>query len=173
MIDRLKQLRKELKLSQAAFAKSLGLSQSAIGDIESGRNALNERNFNAICREFNVNPTWLRDGVGEMFVTPSALDKLTAEYDLTYEEAILIKEFVELPADDRQAIIRLVQNFAQSTLGVKLPEQIILRASDEELTVAEKRRIMEEELNAEEKGGTPLVSTGSSGLYSKKSRKNS
>lgn len=173
MIDRLKKLRKELKLSQAAFAKLLGLSQSAIGDIESGKNALNDRNFNAICREFNVNPTWLRDGVGEMFLNPPSLDRLATEYDLTPEEVALIESFLKLPAADRQVIIRLVRNFAQSTLGVNLSKEIDERKPDEELTVAEKRRIVNEELDAEEKGVTSLVSTGSSGLYSKKSRKNS
>lgn len=173
MIDRLKKLRKELKLSQAAFAKLLGLSQSAIGDIESGKNALNDRNFNAICREFNVNPTWLRDGVGEMFLNPPSLDRLATEYDLTPEEVALIESFLKLPAADRQVIIRLVRNFAQSTLGVNLSKEIDERKPDEELTVAEKRRIVNEELDAEEKGQKSSVSTGLNGLYSIKSRKNS
>lgn len=165
MIERLKQLRKKLKLSQAAFAKVLGLSQSAIGDIESGRNSLNERNFTAICREFNVNPSWLRDGVGEMFLNPSALDKLAAEYDLTPEESALIKTFAELPAADRQVIIRLVKNFAQS-LGVKLPDEG--RKPDDQLTAEEKRAIMNSELDAEAAGEKLSRSIGSSGLRKNK-----
>ena len=174
MNNRIKQLREEyLKLSQGAFGDILGVSQRTVSTFESDAKKLTDRNFNAICRGFNVNPTWLRDGVGEMFLNPPSLDRLATEYDLTPEEVALIESFLKLPAADRQVIIRLVRNFAQSTLGVNLSKEIDERKPDEKLSVAEKRRIMEEELNAEEKGVTSLVSTGSSGLYSKKSRKNS
>ncbi len=164
MTDRLKQLRKELKLSQAAFAKKIGVSPAAINEIESGRNKLTERNQKAICREFNVNPEWLKDGEGKMFLPSSSLDRLAAEYDLTPDEVALINSFLKLPTADRQVIIRLVQNFAQSTLGVKLPKQAEERKPDHKLTVEEKRRIMNEELDAEAAGEKLSHSTGSSGL---------
>ena len=173
MNNRIKQLREEyLKLSQDAFGDILGVSQRTVSTFESDAKKLTDRNFNAICREFNVNPTWLRDGVGEMFLNPSALDKLAAEYDLTPEETALIKTFAELPAEDRKTIIRLVQNFAQS-LGVKLPEQVEDRKPDDQLTAEEKRAIMNAELDAEAAGEKEeqksLRYTGSSGL--RKNRK--
>jgi len=161
MTDRLKQLRKELGLSQAAFAKKLKITPAAVNEIESGRNRLTDRNFTAICEKFNVNPSWLKDGVGEMFLNPSTLDKLAAEYDLTPEESALIKTFAELPAEDRKTIIRLVKNFAQS-LGVKLPDEE--RKPDDQLTAEEKRAIMNAELDAEAAGEKLSRSTGSSGL---------
>ena len=170
MVDRLKELRKVLKLSQAAFAEKIGLKQSAIGDIESGKNNLNTRNLNAICREFNVNSEWLKTGEGEMFLPSSSLERLAREYELTADETALIKNFVQLPAEDRAAILKLVKNFARDTLNVPLPEE---RKPDDELTAEEKRRIMNEELDAEaageKEGQKSFLSTGTNGI--RKSRK--
>ena len=171
MIDRLKKLRKELNLTQAAFAEKIGLKQSAVGDIESGKNKLRAQNFNAICREFNVNPSWLKTGEGDMFLNPPTLDKLAVEYDLTTDEVALIKSFIQLPADDRKIIIQLMQNFAKNTLGVPLSqtEDTILEKSDDELDVDEQLEIVKEELIAQKKERTSSASTGTNGI--RRSRK--
>ncbi len=67
MIDRLKQIRKTLKINQTKFAKELGLTQTAYSMIENGHNPLLDRHIKIICSTFNVNETWLRTGKGEMF----------------------------------------------------------------------------------------------------------
>lgn len=71
--ERVKILRKSdsINLTLEKFGKKLGVGKSAISDIESGRNNVSDQMFNSICREFNVNPSWLRDGSGEMFVQKS------------------------------------------------------------------------------------------------------
>ncbi|MDR1256745.1 MAG: helix-turn-helix domain-containing protein, partial [Spirochaetaceae bacterium] len=45
----------------------LGLTHSAISQIESGKNALTDTNINLICLTFQVNEAWLRTGNGPMF----------------------------------------------------------------------------------------------------------
>ena len=67
MTERLKKLRKELKLNQTNFAKNLGLTQTAYSMIESGNNRLSDRYIKTICSIFNVNENWLRTGEGSMF----------------------------------------------------------------------------------------------------------
>lgn len=67
MGERVKELRKVLGLSGEKFGEKIGVTRSAISDIERGRNGLSEQNILAICREFNVNEEWLRTGMGEMF----------------------------------------------------------------------------------------------------------
>ncbi|MCI8798198.1 MAG: helix-turn-helix transcriptional regulator [Lachnospiraceae bacterium] len=67
MIDRLKQIRKTLKINQTKFAKELGLTQTAYSMIENGHNPLSNRHIKIICSTFNVNEIWLRTGEGEMF----------------------------------------------------------------------------------------------------------
>lgn len=67
MNTRFKELRKELKLTQAEFAEKMGLSRSYINMIEMGTKTPAERTIKDICRMYNVNYKWLVNGIGEMF----------------------------------------------------------------------------------------------------------
>ena len=69
--ERIKELRSELHLTLERFGSRLGVGKTAISKIEKGENNLSDQMFKSICREFNVNPSWLRDGSGEMFVQKS------------------------------------------------------------------------------------------------------
>lgn len=68
MKDRIKKLRKELDLTQQKLADRLGVQRNTIAMYEMGKNAPSEAIILSICREFNVNKEWLRDGTGEMFI---------------------------------------------------------------------------------------------------------
>ena len=67
MKDRLKKLRKELDLTQQAFAEKIGMKQNTIAQYEMGRTTPSDAIIFSICREFSVNEEWLRTGEGEMF----------------------------------------------------------------------------------------------------------
>ena len=67
MKDRIKKLRKELDLTQQEFADRIGVKRGGIANYEIGRNEPTDSVISLICREFNVNETWLRTGEGEMF----------------------------------------------------------------------------------------------------------
>jgi len=68
MKNRIKKIRKELDLTQQEFADRLKVKRNTIATYESGRNEPIDAVISLICREFNVNEHWLRDGTGEMFV---------------------------------------------------------------------------------------------------------
>lgn len=68
MKDRIKKIRKELDLTQQKFADKLGVQRNTIAMYEMGRTIPSETVILSICREFNVNEHWLRDGTGEMFI---------------------------------------------------------------------------------------------------------
>ena len=68
MKTRIKILRQELRLSQEEFANKIGFTRGAIANAELGRAEIRPQFISLICREFNVNETWLRTGEGEMFV---------------------------------------------------------------------------------------------------------
>jgi len=68
MNERIKQLRKALDLTQQKFAERLGVKRNTVGQWECGINALTDQVITSICREFNVNEEWLRNGTGEMFL---------------------------------------------------------------------------------------------------------
>lgn len=106
--ERVRELRQELGLSQAAFGEKLKISQRAIGHIENGVNSLSPRNFDLICSNFNVNPKWLESGEYPMFV-PSHdrdfLDQLAEEKGLNPMEKALIGSIIDLPRPARNAVI--------------------------------------------------------------------
>lgn len=65
--DRIKQVRKTLGLSQAKFAQAISISNGYIASIELGNRKVNDRIARLICSTYNVNESWLKSGVGEMF----------------------------------------------------------------------------------------------------------
>lgn len=68
MNERLKQLRRELNLTQQAFADKIGVKRNTVATYEVGKSNPSDAAVSLICKTFNVNEQWLRDGSGEMFV---------------------------------------------------------------------------------------------------------
>lgn len=110
MINRLKQLRKTLKINQTNFAKQLGMTQTAYSMIENNVNPLSDRHIKVICSAFNVNENWLRTGEGDMFFSSpyekefveifSNLTKPTQEYLLLMAKELLNTQNKLLNSDD-------------------------------------------------------------------------
>lgn len=76
MNKRVKELRLFLGLTQEEFGKKLGVTRSAISYIESGRSKITEHMLFTICLMFDVNKQWLRDGVGDMFISHTVGEEL-------------------------------------------------------------------------------------------------
>ena len=77
--ERVHNLRKSLGLTLEKFGEPLGVGKTAISNIEKDNRNLTDQMVIAICREFNVNETWLRTGEGEMFV-PITRDEEIEEF---------------------------------------------------------------------------------------------
>lgn len=152
MKDRVRKLRKEiLHLNQTEFGRKLGIGQQSIANIESGTNALTERNFDAICRTWDVNPNWLRYGEGEVFVEKkeSLLQSLVREFELTPDEEALVAALLDLPPEYRAGVVRYVKEAAarfEETLADKMLEDIPLH----KMTPEQKRAVINRQLDLEE-----------------------
>ena len=59
--QRVREARKEAKLTQPQLAKAAGLSQTTISDIERGRNS-GSSEVTSLARALNVTPEWLAEG---------------------------------------------------------------------------------------------------------------
>lgn len=85
--ERVKEIRKAVHKNQTDFAKTLSVSRSAICKMESGENSPSEQTIKLICREFNVNEDWLRNGAGEMFTQLDEDEQISSFFhDLLQEE---------------------------------------------------------------------------------------
>jgi len=98
MNERIKDIRKVLRLTQTAFAERIAVRQQTIAMIEARKSNPSDQLINSICREFRVNETWLRTGDGDMFVpSPSSVvDRLAETYRLCPEAVAMVEKFVEL-----------------------------------------------------------------------------
>lgn len=98
MNERIKKLRKHLDLTQKEFGERLGIKGTTIANYELGRNEPIDAVISLICREFNVNEEWLRNGTGEMFMELDAEDQLMmwAGRVLGSESTSFKKRFVKM-----------------------------------------------------------------------------
>lgn len=74
--ERIDTLIKALNIRKTAFAERLNVSQAFVSQLCSGVKQPSDRTIADICREFNVNEIWLREGVGEMFQEKTVSEEL-------------------------------------------------------------------------------------------------
>ena len=65
--QRVKELRKALKMTQVNFSRLISLSSGYLAGIETNKRIVNDRIIKLICFSYKVNEQWLRSGEGEMF----------------------------------------------------------------------------------------------------------
>ncbi len=68
MKDRIEFIIKSANIKKVDFAKRLNISQAFVSQMCSGVAMPSDRTIQDICREFSVNPEWLRTGEGEPYL---------------------------------------------------------------------------------------------------------
>lgn len=118
MNERIKILRKELGLSGEKFGERLGVGKTAISRLENGSNNVTDQMFKLICKEFNVNEDWLKNGEGEIFMeyddaVAACIESMITE-DHPFYNIIkrLMVTYSQLKPDNRE----IVDDFMQQAL---------------------------------------------------------
>ncbi len=143
---RIKEIRSILSLNQADFGMRLGVTPTAISRIEKGERNLTEQMFLSICREFNVNETWLREDEGEMFIESAtfSLDEYAQKSQLTELELDIIKSYMDLNKDVREALLATAQQlFSKHAETAATVEESIEAEVDKELALMRQELIDE------------------------------
>lgn len=99
--ERIKQLRKELHLTQVQLGELIGVSGAAISQAEANASSLTEAAIKLICATYKVSYPWLTEVRGDMFVVES-LEELV-EKELAGQPPLLIslmKAFIRLPDEE-------------------------------------------------------------------------
>lgn len=119
MKDRIKQIRKDAKLTQPNFGALLGVSQTAVTNWETGFRDPSQPVIETICTKFGVNREWLVNGAGEPYKAVSDDEKLAAWLGEVMASAPddvrrrLIKALSEMPPDAWQIIEQFAAKMAQ------------------------------------------------------------
>lgn len=162
MKERLKLIRKHFKKTQEQFANLCGKSRTAYNKYEAGAVVPDDSFVKLICIKFNVNEQWLLTGEGEMFTETkvSLLDKLAEKYNLDKYDMSIIRHYMELDPEDRKKFVSLMRViFASSPVETKKQEannnvcqmNEFAPKPDNNLSPAEKRAIVNGEIDQEEK----------------------
>lgn len=110
--ERVRTLRKDQHLTLEKFGEKLGITRSAVSNIESGNRNVTDQMRRSICREFGVREAWLRSGTGNMYEPQAkdALDVLTEEFGFSAKERRVAEIFLTLDATRRKAALEYLSD---------------------------------------------------------------
>ena len=118
MNERIKMIREHYKLTQDEFGKRIGSARNTIANYESGNRSPSNSVVLSICREFNVNEDWLRDGTGEMFRAEEENSIIAKATMLLGEKDPLFEAFIDtyskLTPKNRELLYQFMADFSQS-----------------------------------------------------------
>lgn len=127
MKNRLKQIRKELGLTQQEFADKLKITRSNIAGYETGSRNPSEAVIALICSIFNVNEDWLRSGNGDPFIKQersNTLEVLKYEYELDDFQFEMIKQILNLSTPQKNAIVDYLFSLVPAAEKLKLQDEV-------------------------------------------------
>lgn len=151
MKDRLRQLRKELGLTQREFSEKIGIKPNTFSQYESGRNEPIDAVLQLICEKFNVREEWLRNGSGPMFVQRDPFDEVYKMVDdmLWDESSELKRRLVTAILRLSPAQLRYARDWIMETFDL-VPAAAGPDPEEREPTIDEKVAAYRAELEAEE-----------------------
>lgn len=140
--ERIRELRKTLKMTMEQFGEKIGVTKSTISNIENGNRNATEHMVKSICREFNVDYIWLTTGDGEMFVDTDddfieRIDRIMIGEDDARKN--LFKALLEASDEDIAAFQRIIDLFASkktdslstaSLMGVEIQHEFVYPLED-------------------------------------------
>lgn len=116
MKNRILKIRKDSKLNQEDFGLRLNLTKNYISLIETGNRIPSDRTISDICREFNVNEDWLRNGIGDMYKErDGSFSELLVELEDSDDDFIksLITVYMGLDEDSKSALRKIAKEMAE------------------------------------------------------------
>jgi len=104
LAGRLDFLISNLGIKQLDFARRIHFTQSYVSMVMNGtKTGPSPRFFDAICREFNVNPQWIANGKGDVYKIPGQA--------LPTDDAELVAKYRLLPPSEQQIIENVINAF--------------------------------------------------------------
>ena len=145
---RIKALRKALKLTQAGFGATIGLSATAIGLYECGDRNVTDRTISQISQAFRIREEWLRFGEEPRDIPQ--VSSFLNDSDLDDLDRTILRAYIDLPSEKRQVlkdyILQVASLAAEKQQQAAPPAEEPPRAADEKQRTAS---LTDEEIEAE------------------------
>ena len=103
-------------MNQEDFGLRLNLTKNYISLIETGNRIPSDRTISDICREFNVNEDWLKNGTGDMYKEKDgSFSELLVELEDSDDDFIksLITVYMGLDEDSKSALRKIAKGMAE------------------------------------------------------------
>lgn len=120
MKNRIKQIRKDNKLTQVEFGERIGVKGNTVTNYETGLRNPTDAVILSICREFGVNKDWLLTGKGDMYDVPedevaTVVSDLLEESNPFYDIIIsIMKSYKKLDDKSQAALNSLIQELMEN-----------------------------------------------------------
>jgi len=109
LASRLEFLISNLGIKQLDFAQRIHFTQSYVSMVLSGtKTSPSPRFLDAVCREFNVNPEWLKSGKGDTYTIPGL--------PMQPEDAELLAKYHLLPLSEKKIVEEIINAFLFKTM---------------------------------------------------------
>ena len=120
--ERIKRVRSEANMTLVEFGKKIGLTKSTVSRMEQNGYAVIPQNVQLICTAFNISEKWLTEGKGDMYTSDeeAILDKLAGMYDLSESQMIFAKQWLQLPATAKDAVVDYIVSVASALQEKKI-----------------------------------------------------
>ena len=114
--ERIKRVRSEANMTLVEFGKKIGLTKSTVSRMEQNGYAVIPQNVQLICTAFNISEKWLTEGKGDMYTSDeeAILDKLAGMYDLSESQMVFAKQWLQLPATAKDAVVDYIVSVASA-----------------------------------------------------------
>ena len=121
MKDRIKLIRQNAGMTQQEFAKQIGVSRNTIATYETSVRIPIDAIVLSICREFNINETWLRTGEGNMYMEENPDFMLSKWFGaiLREESSSFKKQLILALSQMSEREWSLLQNFVDTFVAGK------------------------------------------------------
>ena len=161
MKDRIRKIRRESDLTQQEFADRLKIGRNNIAGYETGKRSPSDAVISLICREFNVNESWLRTGEGEMFAPApnTEMELLAKKYHLNDDMCLLVERIVSLKPELQTAVLDFIMDTATILMNRRAAASVApaQQEIDIDAAVADYRRQLE--LEARQAAGSAASTT--------------
>ena len=111
--ERIRQLRRELGLTQSEFGKTIGLKTSAVSWLEKPGNNVTSQNRQVMCDKYHISMDWLENGTGSMYNEPSdpmeAVKGICQQYSLSMTAEQILRVFAMLTPEERSAALEYIE----------------------------------------------------------------